>query len=212
MERFKRIDAVAIPMLRDNIDTDAIIPVPFLKDPNIDFGVHLFHNLRYDDAGSEISDFVLNRPEYRAAQIIVAQKNFGCGSSREHAVWALMGFGIRCVIAQSFGDIFYNNSLRMGLLPVVLPASDLEAVGKAVERSAGRELTHVDLVTQTITAPDGREVHFEIEPMHRRMLLDGLDAVGVTLLHAGEIDAFEKQAHGLRPWMYDIELESGTPA
>jgi 3-isopropylmalate/(R)-2-methylmalate dehydratase small subunit len=212
MEKFKRIDGVAVPMLRDNIDTDSIIPVPFLKDPNTDFGAHLFHNLRYDADGGEIPDFILNRPEYRAGQVIVAQKNFGCGSSREHAVWALMGFGIRCVIAESFGDIFSNNSLRMGLLPVVLPPSDLRAVGEAVERSAGRESIHVDLETQTITIPDGTEFHFDIEATRRRMLLEGLDAVGVTLLHAGKIEAFEKQAHGRRPWMYDIGLENGTPA
>jgi 3-isopropylmalate/(R)-2-methylmalate dehydratase small subunit len=212
MEKFKRIDGVAVPMLQDNIDTDSIIPVPFLKDPDIDFGAHLFHNLRYDTDGRENPDFILNRPAYRAAQIIVAQKNFGCGSSREHAVWALMGFGIRCVIAQSFGDIFYNNSLRMRLLPIVLPASDLRALGDAVERAAGRELTHVDLGTRTITSPDGTQTHFEIEATRRRMLLEGLDAVGVTLLHAAEIAAFETQAHGRRPWMYDIGLENGTPA
>jgi 3-isopropylmalate/(R)-2-methylmalate dehydratase small subunit len=212
MEKFKRIDAVAAPMLNDNIDTDSIIPVPYMKDPNIDLGAHLFYNLRYDTGGRENPQFVLNRPEYRAAQIIVAQKNFGCGSSREHAVWALMGFGIRCVIAQSFGDIFYNNSLRMGLLPIVLPPSDLSVLGDAVERSAGRELTHVDLETQTITSPDGTEFPFEIEATRRRMLLEGLDAVGVTLLHAAEIAAFEARAHDRRPWMYDIGLENGTPA
>lgn len=211
MEKFKRVNGVAVPMLRDNIDTDSIIPVPFLKDPNIDFGAHLFHNLRYDADGSEIPDFILNRREYRAARVIVAQKNFGCGSSREHAVWALLGFGIRCVIAESFGDIFYNNSLRMGLLPIVLSASDASAVAETVERSAGRNPMQVDLESQTITTPDGTGFHFEIEATRRRMLLLGLDAVGMTLLHAQEIQAFEKRAHLRRPWMYDIGLENGTP-
>ncbi|HEY1727372.1 MAG TPA: 3-isopropylmalate dehydratase small subunit [Candidatus Baltobacteraceae bacterium] len=211
MEKFKHISGVAVPMLRDNIDTDAIIPVPFLKDPNTDFGAHLFHNLRYDVDGREIPAFILNRREYRRAQIVVAQKNFGCGSSREHAVWALMGFGIRCVIAESFGDIFYNSSLRMGLLPVILPGSAISAVGDAVERSAGRNPMHVDLEAQRITTPDGVEFHFEIEPMRRRMLLEGLDAVGVTLLQADKIEAFEKQARARRPWMYDVGFENGTP-
>lgn len=206
MERFTRLEAIAVPMLRDNIDTDTIIPIPFLKEPDSDLGKHLFHNLRYAGDGGENADFILNRPEYRTAKIIVSQDNFGCGSSREHAVWALLGFGIRCVIAGSFGDIFYNNSLRMGLLPVALPRAELHALCEATENAAGRRSTCVDLETQTITDANGAAYRFEIDPTRRRMLLEGLDAIGMTLTHADAIDAFEREARKRRPWAYEVGL------
>ena len=203
MEKFTTLEAIAVPMLRDNIDTDTIIPIPFLKEPDSDLGKHLFHNLRYNDDGTENADFILNRPEYRAAKIVVSHNNFGCGSSREHAVWALLGFGIRCVIAGSFGDIFYNNSLRMGLLPIALPDAELESLARATENAAGRRPTLVNLETQTVTDADGVPYRFAIDATRRRALLEGLDAVGMTLLHAEKIAAFERDARARRPWLYE---------
>jgi len=211
MEKFTVLDAVAAPMLRDNVDTDTIIPIPFLKEPDVDLGKHVFNNLRYNSDGSENPEFILNRPEYRRAGILVSYNNFGCGSSREHAVWALLGFGIRCVIAGSFGDIFYNNSFRMGLLPIVLPRSELHALGEAVHTAAGRSSTRVDLETQTIASPDGTTYRFQIDAMRRRMLLEGLDQIGMTLLHVEQIEAFEREKRAARGWMYHPEFRGGTP-
>jgi 3-isopropylmalate/(R)-2-methylmalate dehydratase small subunit len=212
MEKFTKLEAVAAPMLRDNIDTDAIIPVAQMKVLAGDFGKSLFFNLRYRPDGSENPDFVLNRPEYRSARILVAANNFACGSSREHAVWALLGFGIRCVIAESFGDIFYNNSFRMGLLPVVLPREQVQALGEAVTAAAGTRNVVVDLQAQTITGPDAIVYAFEIDANRRRILLEGLDGVGVTLLRADDIAAFQARDRVDRPWVYDIGLTDGTPA
>ena len=211
MERFTVLEGIAVPMLRDNIDTDTIIPVPFLKEPDADLGKHLFNNLRYRSDGSENPDFILNRAEYRTARVLVSHNNFGCGSSREHAVWALRAFGIRCVIAGSFGDIFYNNSFRMGLLPIALPRPQLHALGDAVEAAGGLRMTRVDLEAQTISSPDGTVYRFEIDAMRRRMLLEGLDAIGMTLLHASLIESFEREKRTARPWMYQPEFRSGTP-
>ncbi|MGH7660394.1 MAG: 3-isopropylmalate dehydratase small subunit [Vulcanimicrobiaceae bacterium] len=204
MQKFTTLEAIAVPMLRDNIDTDTIIPIPFLKEPDSDLGKHLFNNLRYNEDGSENTEFILNRPEYRTAKIVVSQENFGCGSSREHAVWALLAFGIRCVIAGSYGDIFYNNSLRMGLLPVVLPRAQLRALSDATVQGAGLRSTRVDLEMQTITDPGGGLHRFEIDPTRRRMLLEGLDAIGMTLLHADAIASFERDARRRRPWAYEL--------
>ncbi|MBM3347221.1 MAG: 3-isopropylmalate dehydratase small subunit, partial [Betaproteobacteria bacterium] len=179
MEKFKTLHAVAVPMLRDNIDTDAILPVAYMKTIKSDFGKDLFHNLRYRPDGSENPDFILNQPAYRGSKIIVSHNNFGCGSSRETAVWALLGYGIRAVVAESFGDIFYNNSFRMGLLPITLPREQLHALGEAVEKASGGKATIVDLESQTITGPDDVTYTFEIDATRRKILLEGLDGVGL---------------------------------
>jgi 3-isopropylmalate/(R)-2-methylmalate dehydratase small subunit len=212
MEKFQRLEAVAAPMLRDNIDTDAIIPVAQMKVLSGDFGKSLFYNLRYRNDGSENPDFVLNRPEYRNARILVAANNFGCGSSREHAVWALLGFGIRCVIAESFGDIFYNSSFRMGLLPVVLPHEQVKQLGEAVTSTAGKRDVVVDLEFESVTGPDGTVYPFQVDATRRRILFEGLDAVGITLLGADAIADFQARDRIKRPWVYDIGLTDGTPS
>lgn len=206
MESFRRLEAIAAPMLRNNIDTDAIIPVAHMKTMSGQFGQSLFANLRYRDDGSEDPEFVLNRPEYRKAQILVAGENFGCGSSREHAVWALLGFGIRCVIASSYGDIFYNNSFQMGLLPIVLSPAERVALGEEVTTAQGARPTIVDLEKLEILGPAGSHYRFEVKPLKRRALLDGLDAVGVTLLLAEEIETFEARDQDRRPWIHELAL------
>ena len=210
MEKFRTIDGLAAPMLRDNIDTDAIIPVSHMKVLAGDFGKSLFANMRFLPEGGENPDFVLNQPQYRKAEVLVGARNFGCGSSREHAVWALLGYGIRAVIAESFGDIFYNNSFRQGLLPIPLPADDVAAIGRAVTEANGARNIIVDLVAQKLTSPDGTVYDFTVEPMRRRILLDGLDGVGVTLLRADDIAAFQARDRLARPWIYEAGPTGGT--
>jgi 3-isopropylmalate/(R)-2-methylmalate dehydratase small subunit len=202
VEKFTRLAGVAAPMNQDNVDTDALIPVSHMKSLDADYGHSLFANLRYRLDGSEVPEFVLNRPEYRSTKILVAGANFGCGSSREHAVWALLGFGIRCVVAESFGDIFYDNALRVGLLPVVLPAPECRALLAAVEQAAGDREMVVDLAAQTLTGPDGAAHRFDIAPDRRKILLEGLDAIGITLLHEPAMIAFDRRDRAQRPWIY----------
>jgi 3-isopropylmalate/(R)-2-methylmalate dehydratase small subunit len=156
--------------------------------------------MRYDENGREIPDFVLNRPAYRNAQILVAGENFGCGSSREHAPWALLDFGIRCVIAPSFADIFFNNCFKNGILPIVLPQEDVDKLMEDAERGANATIT-VDLENQTITGPDGGEIAFDVDPFRKHCLLNGLDDIGLTLEKAAAIDSFEKGAAQARPWV-----------
>jgi 3-isopropylmalate/(R)-2-methylmalate dehydratase small subunit len=204
MEKFIRLSAIAAPMPRDNVDTDTIIPVSHMKSLQADYGRSLFANERYHPDGSENPAFILNRPEYRSTQILVTGDNFGCGSSREHAVWALLGFGIRCVIAEGFGDIFYNNAYRTGLLPVVLPADDCRALCAAVAQSTGRQQTTVDLKSQEIVGPDGKTRLFHMEPHARQTLMEGLDAIGITLLHEADICAFRRHDAERRPWAYHL--------
>jgi 3-isopropylmalate/(R)-2-methylmalate dehydratase small subunit len=211
MEKFKTLHSVAVPMLRDNIDTDAILPVAYMKTIKSDFGKDLFHNLRYKPDGSENPDFILNKPEYRPSQIVVSHNNFGCGSSRETAVWALLGYGIRVVVAESFGDIFYNNSFRMGLLPITLPRDQLHELGEAVEKAGGKKNTIVDLESQTIIGPNDVTYKFQIDATRRKILLEGLDGVGLTLLNADKIADFQKKDRERRPWVHDIGLANGTP-
>ena len=211
MEKFKTLHAVAVPMLRDNIDTDAILPVAYMKTIKSDFGKDLFHNLRYRPDGSENPDFILNKPDYRPSKIIVSHNNFGCGSSRETAVWALLGYGIRVVVAESFGDIFYNNSFRMGLLPITLPREQLHELGEAVEKAGGKKNTIVDLESQTIIGPNDVTYKFQIDATRRKILLEGLDGVGLTLLNADKIADFQKKDRERRPWVHDIGLANGTP-
>jgi len=201
MEPFKTLTGIAAPMPLVNIDTDMIIPKQFLKTiKRSGLGKNLFDEMRYTPDGEEISDFVLNKPAYRDAQILVAGDNFGCGSSREHAPWALLDFGIRCVISTSFADIFYNNCFKNGILPIVLPQEDVDKLMEDAERGANATVT-VDLESQTITGPDGGEIRFDIDPFRKHCLLNGLDDIGLTLEKASAIDAFENKATTERPWV-----------
>ena len=201
MDKVTTLTGTAAPMPLVNIDTDMIIPKQFLKTiKRSGLGANLFDEMRFDQDGNEIPDFVLNKPQYRGAQILVAGDNFGCGSSREHAPWALLDFGIRCVISTSFADIFYNNCFKNGILPIVLPQEDVDKLMDDAERGANATLT-VDLETQTIQGPDGGTVSFEIDPHRKHCLLNGLDDIGQTLEKAAAIDAFEASAAQARPWV-----------
>jgi 3-isopropylmalate/(R)-2-methylmalate dehydratase small subunit len=201
MQKFDTLTGIAAPLPLVNIDTDMIIPKQFLKTiKRSGLGVNLFDEMRYDRQGNEIPDFVLNKPAYRDAQILVAGDNFGCGSSREHAPWALMDFGIRCVISTSFADIFYNNCFKNGILPVVLPQEDVDKLMEDAERGSNATVT-VDLESQTISGPDGGEITFEVDPWRKHCLLNGLDDIGLTLEKAPAIDAFEAKMSGERPWV-----------
>ncbi len=201
MEKFTKITGVAAPMPLINIDTDMIIPKLFLKTVSRSgLGKNLFDEMRYDAAGNEKPDFVLNKPAYRNSQIIVAGDNFGCGSSREHAPWALLDFGIRVVISTSFADIFYSNCFKNGILPIVLPAEDVEKLMDDAERGANAVLS-IDLENQVITGPDGGEISFEVDAFKKHCLMNGLDDIGLTLQKTGEIDAFEAKMNTSTPWI-----------
>jgi len=193
MEPFRRIDAVAAPLAMANIDTDQIIPARFLRKSRKDgFGQYLFNDLRFDDAGKEKPDFVLNQGAYRGARVIVADKNFACGSSREHAVYALWDWGFRAAIAPSFGDIFYGNSLKNGFLPIVLSAEEVASLMAQIRARPGAHIV-VDLERQEVVGPDGKPHRFEIDPFRRDCLLKGVDELDFTLGFRGEIEAFEKR-------------------
>ena len=201
MEPFKPLDAVAAPLPVPNIDTDQIIPARFLWRKRGDgWGNLLFNDLRFNDDGSAKPEFVLNRPEFRDARIVVADRNFGCGSSREHAVWSLYDYGIRAVIAPSFGDIFFNNSFQNGLLPIVLPAAAVEALMAALQHSPG---THVgvDLEAQHVSGPGETLYPFEVDPFRKQCLLAGADEMGFTLSLGGDIDAFEAAYERRNSWL-----------
>ena len=201
MEKFTSLTAVAAPMPLVNIDTDMIIPKQYLKTiKRTGLGKGLFAELRYNDDGSENPDFVLNKPAYRNAKILVAGDNFGCGSSREHAPWALKDFGITCVISTSFADIFYENCFQNGLLPVVVSPEDLEKLFDDASRGANATIT-VDLEAQEIHGPDGGSIHFDIDPSRKESLLNGLDAIGRTLQKQEAIQRFEQEAQSARPWV-----------
>ena len=201
MDKFNNLTAVAAPMPLVNIDTDMIIPKQFLKTIHRSgLGKNLFDEMRFDREGNEIPDFVLNQPAYRDAQIIVAGDNFGCGSSREHAPWALLDYGIRCVISTSFADIFFNNCFKNGILPVVLPEDAVQALMDDARNGANARLS-VDLEAQTVTAPDGSVYHFDINTTQKHNLLNGLDDIGQTLERGTAIDTFEATAQQARPWV-----------
>jgi 3-isopropylmalate/(R)-2-methylmalate dehydratase small subunit len=203
MEKFTRIEGVAAPLRMINVDTDMIIPKQYLKTiKRTGLGKGLFAEKRYLDAEGkqENPDFVLNKPAYRNAKILVVGDNFGCGSSREHAPWALIDFGIRCVISTSFGDIFYNNCFKNGLLPIKVSAEDLEKLFDDAERGANATLT-IDLEKQEIRGPDGGVIHFEIDPHRKHCLLNGLDDIGLTMAKADKIQAYEERAKVARPWV-----------
>ena len=201
MEKFTKLTSVAAPMDMINIDTDMIIPKQFLKTiKRAGLGVHAFHEYRYDDDGKEVEDFVLNKPAYRKAEILVAGDNFGCGSSREHAPWALLDFGIKCVISTSFADIFYNNCFKNGILPITVTPEQLEALMDDAQRGANAVLT-VDLEEQTITGPDGGEIKFEIDEFKKKCLVEGLDDIGLTLKNDDKIAGFENKRAAEQPWL-----------
>jgi len=202
MEKFTRLTGVAAPLPMDNVDTDRIIPARFLKTiKRSGLGGHLFNELRYSGDGSEKADFVLNRPAYRAARLLVTGDNFGCGSSREHAPWALLDFGIRCVIAPGFADIFYNNCFKNGILPIKLAPDLVERLMKAAERGANATMT-VDLESQEITDPDGGTIPFDVEAFRKHCLLNGLDDIGLTMQKVNRIDTFEAAQNASQPWLY----------
>jgi 3-isopropylmalate/(R)-2-methylmalate dehydratase small subunit len=201
MDPFTTLTGIAAPMPLVNIDTDMIIPKQFLKTiKRSGLGRNLFDEMRYTPDGVEIAEFVLNRPAYRSAEILIAGDNFGCGSSREHAPWALLDFGIRCVISTSFADIFYNNCFKNGILPIVLPADQVAVLMEDAQRGANARMT-VDLPSQTVTASDGTTFRFEIDPFRKHCLLNGLDDIGLTLEKAAAIDSFEARLQGTRPWV-----------
>ena len=201
MEKFTKITGVAAPMPLVNVDTDMIIPKQFLKTiKRSGLGVNLFDEMRFNQDGSEIPDFVLNQPAYRKAQILVAGENFGCGSSREHAPWALLDFGIRVVISTSFADIFYNNCFKNGILPIVLPQEDVDKLMDDARRGANAVVS-VDLENQMITGPDGGEIGFEVDAFKKHCLMNGLDDIGLTLQKVDAIGGFEDRYKTAAPWV-----------
>ena len=201
MDKFDKLTGIAAPLPLVNIDTDMIIPKQFLKTiKRSGLGVNLFDEMRYDRQGNEIADFVLNRPQYRKAEILVAGDNFGCGSSREHAPWALLDFGIRCVISTSFADIFYNNCFKNGILPVVLPQEAVDHLMDDATKGANARVT-VNLEDQTVTASDGRSFSFDIDPFKKHCMLNGLDDIGLSLEKVSAIDAYETRAQTQFPWL-----------
>jgi 3-isopropylmalate/(R)-2-methylmalate dehydratase small subunit len=202
MQPFTKLTGVAAPMPAANIDTDKIIPARFLKTiARTGLGKSLFANMRYREDGSENPDFVLNQEPYRHAEILIAFDNFGCGSSREHAPWALLDFGIRCVIAPDFADIFHSNSFKNGVLPVALPREVCEQLMEDARMGGNARLT-VDLERQVVVRPSGEEIPFQVDLFRRHLLLNGLDDIGQTLQHAPAIDGFEAKQRAAQPWLY----------
>ena len=200
MEQFTTLTGIAAPMPLVNIDTDMIIPKQFLKTiARTGLGKNLFDEMRFTQDGAEIADFVLNQPAYRKSQIIVAGDNFGCGSSREHAPWALLDFGIRCVIATSFADIFFNNCFKNGILPVVLPEDAVAYLMDDAKKGENARIS-VDLATQTVTASDGKSFAFEVDAFKKHCLMNGLDDIGLTLEKVASIDSYEAKVATQRPW------------
>lgn len=202
MKPFTTLTGVAAPLPKANVDTDQIIPARFLKTiARTGLGRSLFANFRYDEKGNENPDFVLNQEPYRQAEILIAFENFGCGSSREHAPWALLDFGIRCVIAPDFADIFHNNSFKNGILPVKLPREICAALMEDAKLGGNARIT-VDLERQVVVRPSGEEIPFEVDPFRKHLLLNGLDDIGQTMQHKPAIDDFEARQRAAQPWLY----------
>ncbi|WP_412551511.1 3-isopropylmalate dehydratase small subunit [Shimia sp. MIT910701] len=200
MEKFETFSGIAAPMPLVNIDTDMIIPKVFLKSiARTGFGANLFDEMRFNRDGTEIPDFVLNKPQYRNAQILIAGDNFGCGSSREHAPWALDDFGIKVIVSTSFADIFFNNSFKNGMLPIVLPQEQFDVLMADAEKGENARMT-VDLEAQEITTSDGEVIKFEVDAFKKHCLLNGLDDIGLTMEKEASIDAYEAKAAAERPW------------
>ena len=203
MEAFTVLEGVAAPLMRENIDTDVIIPIKRLVTlANLDLGEWAFEPLRYLKDGSDNPDFILNQPQFRGARILLAGRNFGCGSSREGAVVAILGMGIRCVIAPSFGDIFFSNCFQNGVLPVVLPQEEVDKLADEARNSMPGAAFAIDLAAQEIRTPGQRIVPFKVDPNRRQALLQGLDPIGTTLLREPEIAAFQARDRQSRPWVY----------
>ena len=201
MDKFDKLTGIAAPMPLVNIDTDMIIPKQFLKTiKRSGLGANLFDEMRFDLEGNEIPDFVLNKKAYRSAEIIVAGENFGCGSSREHAPWALLDFGIKCVISTSYADIFYNNCFKNGILPIVLKPKEVDALMEDAQKGENARIT-VDLATQKVQSSDGLEFSFEIDEFKKHCLLNGLDDIGLTMEKSSSIDSFEKKYQKQMPWV-----------
>ena len=206
MEPFTTLTGVAAPLPLANVDTDKIIPARFLKTiKRSGLGVHLFDTLRFDENGAERPDFVLNQEPYRHAEILIAHENFGCGSSREHAPWALLDFGIRCVIAPDFADIFHTNTFKNGILPIKLPREICDQLMDDAKLGGNARIT-VDLAAQEVVRPNGERISFEIDPFRKHLLLNGLDDIGQTLQHAPAIDGYEARQRSEKPWMPDISV------
>jgi 3-isopropylmalate/(R)-2-methylmalate dehydratase small subunit len=204
MEKFITLTGVAAPLPIVNLDTDKIFPAIYLKTiKRTGLSQWLFQEIRFRPDGSENPDFVLNQAPYRRAQILIGAENFGCGSSREHAPWALLDFGIRCVIAPSFADIFYNNCFKNGILPIALPTEICDELMEDARKGANAVMT-IDLETQTITRPDGEEVHFELDPFRKDCLLNGLDDIGLTQQKAKAIDTYEEKSRLVEPWKWGL--------
>lgn len=201
MEKYQKLQGVAAPMPLVNIDTDMIIPKVFLKSiQRSGFGKHLFDEMRFNRDGTEIEDFVLNKPQYRSAEVLIAGDNFGCGSSREHAPWAIADFGIKCIVSTSFADIFFNNCFKNGILPVVLPQEQVDLLMADAEKGSNARVT-VDLEAQEITTSEGEVIRFDVDPHRKHCLLEGLDDIGQTMEKQASIDAFETRAAAARPWV-----------
>jgi len=202
MQAFTKLTGIAAPLPKANVDTDQIIPARFLKSiSRLGFGKNLFANFRFKEDGSENPDFVLNQEPYRKAEILIAFENFGCGSSREHAPWALLDFGIRCVIAPDFADIFHNNCFKNGVLPVRLPREICEKLMEDAKMGGNARIS-VDLERQVVVRPNGEEIPFQIDPLRRHLMLNGLDDIGQTMQHAPAIDSFESRQRAAQPWLY----------
>jgi len=202
MQAFTKLTGIAAPLPKANVDTDQIIPARFLKSiSRLGFGKNLFANFRYKEDGSENPDFVLNQEPYRHTEVLIAFENFGCGSSREHAPWALLDFGIRCVIAPDFADIFHNNCFKNGVLPVRLPREICEKLMEDAKMGGNARLS-VDLERQVVVRPNGEEIAFQIDPLRRHLMLNGLDDIGQTMQHAPAIDGFEARQRAAQPWLY----------
>jgi 3-isopropylmalate/(R)-2-methylmalate dehydratase small subunit len=201
MEKFTTLTGIAAPLPLANVDTDKIIPARFLKTiKRTGLGQHLFDTLRFDAEGAERADFVLNQAPYRQAEILIAHENFGCGSSREHAPWALLDFGIRCVIAPDFADIFYNNSFKNGILPIRLPRTVCDQLMDDA-RLGGNARVTIDLAEQVVIRPTGEKIPFEIDAFRKHLLLNGLDDIGQTMQHEAAIGAFEQNREAAQPWL-----------
>lgn len=201
MEKFVKLSGIAAPLRMINVDTDIIIPKQFLKTiKRAGLGIHAFNDIRYNEDGSDKADFVLNKPEYKGASILITGENFGCGSSREHAPWAILDMGIRCIIAESFADIFYNNSFKNGILPITLPKDQVENLMKEAEENPGTPI-EVDLERQTVTRGNKFSFSFEIDPFRKHCLLNGLDDIGLTEVKAAKIKDFESNDKNKRPWI-----------